>query len=188
MLEIDARLENELENQHTLAIPNPYKRKHYNFKTKEWEPWNGKQDDSEIGIDDRTSLETGTFLKGQHDKGVDTWGHLCLGLQRSARGLDAKYDSALDCWNGQAHHQHKITTHNLVNVPYGAAIFYRDSGPYGHVVFFAGTHSKYGPVCWSSDALGYGKVWLVSVHWFEAHWDMRMLGYSRQLEDKDLLL
>ena len=108
-----------------------------------------------------------------------SWYQLCLALTRTGRGISPRYASALQAWN-EADVRHSLTsTSNFSKVPLGAPIFYR-SATYGHIVTFAGVGNS-GPLCYTNDVAGRGKVSLVSPLWFISHWGQPILGWTEDL-------
>jgi len=134
----------------------------------------------------RSTPETLAWLRNQCTSPSQSWYRLCLALVRTARGVDPMYASALQAWNG-ATDKHPLTTSaNWSKVPVGAPIFYRSS-TYGHIVTFAGVTSA-GPLCYTNDVAGPGKVSMVSPLWFVSHWRQPILGWTGDLNGVKLNL
>jgi len=127
------------------------------------------------------------FCRAQHDDGSDKWYRMCLSLARQARGLPGRYASAWEAWEA-ADRKHPVDSAQVdwSMVPRGAPLFYR-GGEYGHVATFIGV-TKCGPLCWSNDAGGHGKVSMVNPLWFEPHWQHYLVGYTADLNGYDLPL
>ena len=133
----------------------------------------------------RSHMETLAWLRGQAESPSQSWYQLCLGLVRAARGVDGKYASALQAWNGaEDKHPLNANTVNWSKVPIAAPLFYR-SATYGHVVTFVGV-TKNGPMCWTNDVVGRGKVSMASPLWFISHWGQPLLGWTGDLNGFDL--
>lgn len=127
----------------------------------------------------RSTTETLAWLRGECQSPSKSWYQLCLALTRTARGIDPMYASAIQAWHG-AKHKHPLTSGaNWSKVPVGAPIYYHSS-TYGHIVTFAGVTNA-GPLCYTNDVAGHGKVSMVSPLWFISHWRQPILGWTEDI-------
>lgn len=140
----------------------------------------------------RNTADTLAWLRDQHDNPTQSWYRLCLSVTRQARGIDGVYPRAYDAWIG-AHQKHPLTpSANWHDVPRGAPVFYKgppdaDGIVYGHIVTYFGV-TQNGPLVWSNDVVGQGKMNMVSPLWFLSHWGHTLLGWTGDLNGVDLHL
>jgi len=138
--------------------------------------------------------DTGDALAWLHNQAVDptqSWYRLCLGLARSARGIDSRYLTAYSAWL-HAGGKHALTpASDWHHLPKGAPVFYKgapfNGTIYGHVATFAGV-TQIGPLVWSNDVLTKGRVNAVHPLWFLTHWGHDLLGWTESLNGVDLNL
>lgn len=118
----------------------------------------------------RDTKDTMAFLRKQRTTNSTSWKGLCLALQRTARGLQPVYPSALSAQNATPS-QHRY--YDLKDVRRGMVAFFddpSDSNPYGHITGVAGRAEDGELLHWTNDASGPGRVSLVRHSFFEKYW------------------
>ena len=106
----------------------------------------------------------------------------CLQTCRLAWGLPAQDPSAIAEWRSipEAHKRYSID-----DIPVGAPVFFTKKGSrYGHITIAAAQHG----FVWSTDAPVTDRVGLVRIGWFMDHWRYKFLGWSTELNGKQLPL
>lgn len=94
----------------------------------------------------------------------------CLKYVRSAHGIGSRYPTAISAWYNAAHR------HSGDHRPPPGVPVFLAGGRYGHVAVSAG-----GGLCWSTDAVAYGRVDLVGIDALAAKWGYQVLGWTEDL-------
>lgn len=117
-----------------------------------------------------------------------SWKGLCQMSVRMAWGLPAVYGSAWAQWLGAkaAGDAHGIGG-NVTDAPLGAALCYKGSGPYGHIVT-ASARLGDTPACWSNDLIRDGKLDRASRTLPTSKWGQKYLGWIDAVSGYELNL
>lgn len=106
---------------------------------------------------------------------------MCLKTVRTAFGVGASshYSTAYGAWLFLGGAKGKYT-HTVTSPPANVPIFFKGSGPDGHIAVSAGNG-----MCWSTDwdskNPDNGHIGLVSIKSIETRWAMKYLGWSEYL-------
>lgn len=115
------------------------------------------------------------------------WTGYCQMFVRSCYGIPPLFSSAWTQWNG-LDRDDKHAGGSPSDAPLGAALFYKGSGPYGHVMLAARPYKNGTPAAWSNDLVARGKIDKVARTAPTSAWNQKYLGWSDAINDYDLRL
>lgn len=128
------------------------------------------------------------FLQQQHDKPSQDWEGWCLKLVREAYGIPPLCRSAWAAWlivdDADRHEGGKPS-----DAPVGAALFYKGSGPFGHIMVAAHPLPDGTPAAWSNDlpeSAPVGTVNKISRTLPTTAWGQRFVGWSSEVNGYEL--
>lgn len=125
----------------------------------------------------RSVAEALTYARAQAIRPTEDWTNYCQRFVRSCYGIPALFGSAWLQWLG-ADAEHKRVGGDPADAPVGAALCYKGSGPYGHIMLAA---HPYGPdetpAAWSNDLVTYGRINKVRRTAPVTSWGQPYLGY-----------
>lgn len=115
----------------------------------------------------RTTPETMAFLRGQAQSDSHAWGGLCLKLQRTARGIDAMFPTAISAQHGTP----SANRFKLSEAKRGMVGYFVGQNPAGHITAVAGRDKNTGELLhWTNDAPSLGQVSMVRHSFFKQFW------------------
>lgn len=130
----------------------------------------------------RTVDEALAWAQGQHDHPTQSWHGLCQMFVHDAYGIGGGFGSAYAQWVG-LDDADRHTGGNSADAPVGAALFYKGTNPYGHVMLAA---HKGG--AWSNDLTRDGFIDFAARTDPETKWSQKYLGWGSSLNGVGLPL
>lgn len=130
-----------------------------------------------------TVEEALAFMRRQAETGAE-WRGLCQMLCRSSYGLGGGFGSAWLQWLGLPSDQKVVAGApggSMYDAPLGAPLFFKGSGPYGHVMLKKRPNSQGAAQAWSNDLVVVGKVHAVAVNAPVVQWNQKYLGWGKSL-------
>ena len=123
----------------------------------------------------RTPAEAVEYATHYLNKGYNGY---CLAHVQDAYGATPAYASAIDAWNNS---QHKHRTADLASAPFGAPIYWSQSGnPYGHIAI----HLE-GDTMYTTDS-GAGYPHIDSIQKWQTQYGYRPLGWTEDIENQPI--
>lgn len=116
-----------------------------------------------------------------------SWLNMCQSSVRHAWGLPGGFSSAWAQWLG-ADDDDKHPGGNPNDAPLGAALCYKGSSPYGHIVTKARPFTNHNPAVWSNDLVRSGHLDKVAPTAAVTKWGQKYLGYLTAVNNYDLNL
>jgi hypothetical protein len=130
----------------------------------------------------RTVEQALAFARAEHDDATMDWGGYCQRFVRTAYGIPSLFASAWAQWLG-ADDEDRHPGDDPADAPLGAALCFKGSGPYGHIMLAAGEGGA-----WSNDLVRTGEIDWVTRTAPTTKWGQTYLGYLTAVNDYDLQL
>jgi hypothetical protein len=116
------------------------------------------------------------FLRTQHDRHTTRCPHGTAWQGHCAHTVACAYGRTYSGWDAyrgweQTVEKHRRDGRQMSNPPRGALLFFK-GGSYGHVCVSNGRRKA-----WTNDAPTTGRIGLVPITWFAAHWQSRYVGW-----------
>ncbi|GAA1909474.1 hypothetical protein GCM10009737_08430 [Nocardioides lentus] len=127
------------------------------------------------------------FARGQATRPSRDWTGYCQMFVRTSYGIGGGFGSAWLQWLGLGDDE-RVAGGNPSAAPLGAPLFYKGSGPYGHVTLAARPLADGTPGCWSNDLVTPGRIHHVARTRATSQWGQQYLGYGLSLNGVDLPL
>lgn len=127
----------------------------------------------------KQALET---ARAEHQHPSEDWEGMCQRFVRTCWGIPPLFGSAWAQWLG-ADDADKHIGGDPADAPVGAALCYKGSGPYGHIMIAAN-----GGKAWSNDLMRAGDIDYVDRLAPTHQWGQKYLGYLTAVNDYDLRL
>lgn len=115
------------------------------------------------------------------------WSGYCQRFVRTTYGIPALFSSAWTQWLG-ADAEDRHVGGDPEDAPLGAALCYKGSGVYGHIVLAARPFANGVAAAWSNDLVAWGDIDKVSRTAATSSWGQAYLGYLTAVNDYDLQL
>lgn len=135
----------------------------------------------------RNYKEALTYARGEHDHESRSWAGYCQMFVRTSYGIPSGFGSAWAQWLG-ADAEDKHAGGSPHDAPLGAALLYKGSSPYGHIMLAANDFPNDDCGAWSNDLVTTGKIDKVVREAPVTHWGQKYLGYLTAVNDYDLQL
>jgi hypothetical protein len=116
-----------------------------------------------------------------------TWAGYCQAFVRTTYGIPPLFASAWAQWLG-ADEEDKHPGGVPSEAPLGAALLYKGSAPYGHIMLAARPFPAGTAAAWSNDLVAHGDIHKVSRTAPTSAWGQGYLGYLTAVNDYDLQL
>lgn len=116
-----------------------------------------------------------------------SWAGMCQMFVRTSYGIPSLFASAWAQWLGaDAADRHRGG--HPSEAPVGAALCYKGSGRYGHIMLAANNFGNGTRAAWSNDLVAQGRIDKVARTAPTVHWGQGYLGYLTAVNDYDLRL
>lgn len=125
----------------------------------------------------KQALET---ARAEHRHPTEDWEGMCQRFVRTCWGIPPLFSSAWAQWLG-ADDEDKHIGGDPSKAPVGAALCYKGSGPFGHIMLAANNGKA-----WSNDLVREGGIDYVDRNAPWSHWGQKYLGYLTAVNGYDL--
>jgi hypothetical protein len=115
------------------------------------------------------------------------WTGWCQKFVRTTYGIPPLFSSAWTQWLG-ADPENKHPGGTPSTAPLGAALLYKGTGPFGHIMLAARPFANGVPAAWSNDLVEWGQIDKVARTAPSTEWAQGYLGYLTAVNDYDLQL
>lgn len=130
----------------------------------------------------RTYNEALAYAQAEHENETEDWEGYCQRFVRSCYGIPSLFSSAWAQWLG-ADDEDKHVSAFPAEAPLGAALCFKGSGPFGHIMLAARNDGA-----WSNDLVRTGDIdWVQRIR-PTVQWGQGYLGYLTAVNDYDLQL
>jgi hypothetical protein len=116
-----------------------------------------------------------------------SWAGMCQMFVRSSYGIPSLFASAWAQWLG-ADPEDRHRGGHPSEAPVGAALCFKVSGRYGHIMLAANNFGNGTRAAWSNDLVAKGRIDKVARTSPTVHWGQGYLGYLTAVNDWDLRL
>lgn len=130
----------------------------------------------------RTRAQALAYARSEHEHATEDWEGMCQRFVRTCWGIPSLFASAWAQWQG-ADDEDKHAGSDPSKAPLGAALCYKGSGPYGHIMIAAANGKA-----WSNDLVREGGIDLVDRDAPTREWGQKYLGYLTAVNGYDLQL
>jgi hypothetical protein len=122
--------------------------------------------------------------RGQHANPTQDWYEMCLALSRTVYDIPPLFSSAYASWLG-CDPDSKHVGGDPNHAPVGAALIYKGSGAFGHIMIAANPNGSVSGA-WSNDLVRKGKVDYVHRTAPTFVWGEKYLGYMTEINGYEL--
>lgn len=135
----------------------------------------------------RTVAQALAYARAEHEHETQDWTNYCQRFVRSCYGIPSLFASAYAQWTGaDPEDRHPGGSPN--DAPVGAALCFKGSGPYGHIMLAANDTLSGEPGAWSNDLVRQGDIDMVVRSRPTTQWGQGYLGWLSAVNDYDLNL